>query len=318
LRRVLDAHPDVTIPPPEWIFHFIYPHLYSYGDLTDDGNMLTLIQDCLEIPVIKKHWNLDHTPEQILASLEERSFRAVYAAFFHIYRTAKHTPLWGAKTPSNVFWFNEISRMFPNARFVLLYRDGRDVGVDLCDVQWGPQNLYTACLLWRSYVQAMMKARQHINPERCYELRYESLVADPEGEIEKLCRFLKIDYRPEMLRYYEKSGERFLKESYHAKTNKPITDEYVGMYKRLSLEERQLQITLLGDTLLQLGYSFTEKPRKIGFWERELYLEEDRHGGLILEGAVEYKNRARLSRIARKEAGIWSDDQKNDQSMQDE
>jgi hypothetical protein len=161
-------------------------------------------------------------------------------------------------------------------------------------------------------MRAMMRARHHIDAERYYELRYEDLVANPQREIEKLCGFLRIDYSPQMLRYHEKSDEGFLKQSTHAKTSRPITDEYVGMYNQLNLEDRRLQITLLGDLLGELGYSFTETPRTIGFWERERYLEEDRHGGLILEGAVEYKNRARLARIARKEAGIWTEDQRRE------
>ena len=44
LRRIVNAHSQVTIPSPEWIFHFVYLHLYSYGDLNQDGNMLALIR----------------------------------------------------------------------------------------------------------------------------------------------------------------------------------------------------------------------------------------------------------------------------------
>ena len=37
LRLILDAHPRLAVPPPAWLTHFIYPYLYSYGDLSERG-----------------------------------------------------------------------------------------------------------------------------------------------------------------------------------------------------------------------------------------------------------------------------------------
>ena len=66
LRRIINGHSQITIPSPEWIFHFVYMHLYSYGDLNNDSNMTALIQDCLDIPLIKNYWSIKESAEQIL------------------------------------------------------------------------------------------------------------------------------------------------------------------------------------------------------------------------------------------------------------
>jgi hypothetical protein len=316
LRRIINAHSQIMIPPPEWIFHFVYMHLYSYGSLQKDENILALIKDCLGIPFIKKYWNISETDEDILALLPEKSFRGLYTAFFYLSLRKSKKLFWGAKTPSNVFWFKEIQNMFPKARFILLYRDGRDVSIDLTDVNWGPNNLYTACLLWQNYTQAMIRSKEYLEPKNYYEMYYEKLVTDPEKEINELCEFLEVQFEKQMITFYQNTEEKFLKQSSHKKANQPITSDYVGIHNNLSVRDRQLQISVIGDTLKQLNYHVEEEPREIGFWEKAWYLEEDRHGGTVLEGGVEYKNNAKAQRTTRRQQKVWSASDKELQYIQ--
>jgi hypothetical protein len=223
------------------------------------------------------------------------------------------TPYWGSKTPSNVFWFKEIQEMFPKAKFLMLYRDGRDVSVELVDVIWGPTNLYSACLMWQSYCLAMIHSKQYLEPENYHEIYYENLVTNPEKEIGTLCDFLNVPFEPQMLTFHEDTEETFLRQAEHRKTNQPIVTDYVGLYRKLPLSDRQLQVAAIGDTLKQLNYTLEDEPRKIGHWEREWYLEEERHAGTVLQGGVEYKHRAMADREARKRDNIWSDSDKTNQ-----
>lgn len=310
LRRIINTHSSITIPPPGWFYHFIYAHLYSYGDLNQEQNILELIKDCLAIPLVKKYWKISETPKKIVNLLPERSFRGVLVTFFQLYAQKFNTSIWGSKTPSNVFWFTEIQNNFPKARFILLYRDGRDVSIDQFASSWGPNNLYVACLWWRSYIQAMLLAKKLLNQKNYYEIHYEDLVEEPEKVVKEICEFLELEYEPEMLKYYEQDTDNFLKLSFHQETSKPITTDYVGIYKKLSFADRQLQISVIGDLLEELGYKIEDEPRKIGFWEQERYLEEDRYGGLILKGAVQYKNLTKMKRLRRKKKGIWTDESK--------
>ena len=249
--------------------------------------------------MIKKYWNIQTTPEDILASVPERSFRGVLITIVRVYTQRFQKPLWGLKTPSNVFWLKEIQDDFPKARFIFIYRDGRDVSVDLTEVFWGPTNLYTACLLWKSYTQAMIQSKELLMPGSFYEIFYEQLVREPEKVVQGICRFLKLGYESGMLHYYDQDSDAFMKHGYHQKTSKPITTQYVGLYRSLPLPDRQLQVEVIGGTQRTLGCSVEDEPRKIGFWERERYLEEDRHGGLVLEGAVEFKNMQKNKRSER-------------------
>lgn len=306
LRRVINAHSLVAVPPPGWFYHFIYSHLYSYGDLQQKQNLMILIDDCLNLPTVKQYWDIQQTSSEIFDMLGEHSFRAVLTAIFGIYSQRYNKPLWGSKTPSNVFWLTEIQNDFPAARFILIYRDGRDVGVDQVEANWGPGNLYTASLSWQSYVQAMLQFESQAPTGSFYRLGYEQFVTDPQAALKGVCQFLDLDYQPDMLKFHQDNSEAFLKHDSHHQASKPITDQYVGIYKHLPPSERQLQIAVIGQTLEELGYAIDDKPRTIDFWERQRYLEEDRHGGLILEGAVQYKNMLKAQRQQRRDKNIWT------------
>jgi Sulfotransferase family len=112
----------------------------------------------------------------------------------------------GEKTPEHALCMNPLNQCFPNAKFIHITRDGRDV----CVSGWfhnqrkaGPDFAkrfpdlnayiqYTVTQHWLPYIQhAQQFGQQH--PERYYELRYEDLHADPAGKTGELLDFLGMD-----------------------------------------------------------------------------------------------------------------------------
>ncbi len=307
LRRIVDAHSQISIPPPGWFYHFVYPYLYAYGDLSKDDNILELIRDCLDLPIVRQYWHVTATPEQILDRLPEWSFRGVFATLSKIYAAEKHASFWGSKAPGDVFWIREIQKDFPNARFVFIYRDGRDVSIDLKEVNWGPNNLYSACLVWKRHMESILRSKREFQKAAYHEVYYEQLVQDPEKIVPKIFEFLEVDYEPGVLNYHLNATDGFMTSSaYHAKTNAPITDTYLGLFRKLPLWQRRLQIAAIGDLLKELGYAVEDDPREVGFWERLRFAEEDDHGGLVLKGGVELMHRLKLRRERKQLQGIWS------------
>src|SRR5439155_22394891 len=51
------------------------------------------------------------------------------------------------------------------------------------------------------------KAGGRLEPGRYDELRYEDLLADPEGRARDLCAFFDVEFLPEMLEFYERGVE---------------------------------------------------------------------------------------------------------------
>ncbi|RJK97880.1 sulfotransferase family protein [Vallicoccus soli] len=118
------------------------------------------------------------------------------------------------QTPRNVFYLTELLDLLPRARAVVLVRDPRDVllsqknwwrrrfrgtsGVPLATTfrQWADYHPLTTSLLWRGGVRAGLRAAEH---PRVALLRFEDLVQDPQGELERLLRPWGLDVAPGML-----------------------------------------------------------------------------------------------------------------------
>ena len=105
------------------------------------------------------------------------------------------------KTPRHTEHVALLTEAYPDARFVHLVRDGRDVVPSLRSMPYFPARFADAALYWRERALSGREARTICGSDRFHELRYEDLVTDPERHLEALCQFLAIDYAPEMLEY---------------------------------------------------------------------------------------------------------------------
>ncbi len=105
------------------------------------------------------------------------------------------------KTPIHVLFADRIREVFPDAAFVLVDRDGRDVVYSLVQVgrdpeSWwksAPDTVAGAARLWRRYASASLRVRRVHGP--C-EIRYEELHADPKGRFSRLLEQLGLDVDP--------------------------------------------------------------------------------------------------------------------------
>lgn len=98
--------------------------------------------------------------------------------------------------------FECLERLWPEARYLHLVRDGRDVAESLIAHGWAGNHL-TAARQWRETELAWERARARIPAERTLDVRFEDLVAAPRPTLERICAFLGVAFRDEMLRYPE-------------------------------------------------------------------------------------------------------------------
>jgi hypothetical protein len=86
------------------------------------------------------------------------------------------------KSPGYSNYVEHISRLLPQAKFIHLIRDGRDVAVSLQAASrswgrlWAPQEVESAAAFWKSTVLAAQKARSWAG--RYLEVRYEALLTN--------------------------------------------------------------------------------------------------------------------------------------------
>jgi hypothetical protein len=106
---------------------------------------------------------------------------------------------WVDSTPTNIPHMLRIAKDFPEARFVHIIRDGRDVALSLDKrgwsrpLPWDKRNsLLAAGLYWEWIVRKGRDCGRDLGP-RYMEVRYEELVSEPRRALTRLGDFLQHD-----------------------------------------------------------------------------------------------------------------------------
>jgi hypothetical protein len=101
----------------------------------------------------------------------------------------------------------EIEAALPEARFVQLVRDGRDVALSrIRRALDEPPPVERIARNWRRRIRAARKQARRLG--HYMELRYEDLVGDPEPALRGVCEFIELRFDPVMLDYHRRAGER--------------------------------------------------------------------------------------------------------------
>jgi hypothetical protein len=131
------------------------------------------------------------------------------AAIFAAYAAERGKPRWGDKTPLYMQHLELLDRLFPDARYVHLIRDGRDAALSFLSVPqglmtegWGhPRDARGFACQWVSEIRAARSLGARVGPDRYLELRYEALVAEPEAALRAVCAFAALEFEDGMLDY---------------------------------------------------------------------------------------------------------------------
>jgi hypothetical protein len=201
LRMMLDAHPDLAIPPET---HFL-PALARL-----DGHAPSLRARFVEVLEAQVRWRdlgIDgETLRAELATAEHFDPTVGVRTIYRLYAQRQGKPRWGDKTPDYSAWMPEIERLLPEARFVHVLRDGRDVVLSLRDSWFAPSSLEVAAYEWHKRVITARRAAPAVG--HYMEVRYEDLVREPRAQLERVCRFVELPFHESMLAYHETAPQR--------------------------------------------------------------------------------------------------------------
>jgi len=104
------------------------------------------------------------------------------------------------ESPENLFYLDEIGRIFPKSRFIHILRDGRDVVASLLAASrswgrsWASSNPRWVAKGWCQNVEELLKAREKMKTSQFYEVVFEDLVANPVETLLGLADFLGISW----------------------------------------------------------------------------------------------------------------------------
>jgi len=258
---MLDAHPEVAIPPET---HFILQLKQIWDESPQRRDEVT------NALIGHQRWaDFDLDGEEFRARLGPAgasSLTDILRAFYSAYAEHRGKSRWGDKTPRYVLAMPTIAELLPEAHFIHVIRDGRDVALSVRPLWFGPVTIEDTAIWWKERIEV---GQQDGAGLQYLEVKYESLVENVRPELERVCRFLGLEFAEEMLNSHTGAGARLSEEKdllkqgitaqrrreIHARVRVRPDSGRVGRWRtEMTPNERQRFEELAGDTLERLGY----------------------------------------------------------------
>jgi len=195
LRYIVESHSHICCPP--------------------ETNFIQDLAPVLDAPLNKAGFEPmgfddDHVAQRL------REF-CVY--FFQNYASAKGKPRWADKTPDYVDHLDFILKLFPEAKFLVIYRHGLDQAHSYTRggtfprdplvpyVKDGEDLRIGATRYWAEKTRKMMDFVAAY-PEICHAFRYEDLCDDPEPQVRAIFEFLDEPWEDQVMAFYEQDHDK--------------------------------------------------------------------------------------------------------------
>jgi hypothetical protein len=267
LRDLLRSHPRLAFGYES----YFVPKLYrAHGDPRTDRAARALAARILRLSWVRR-WGLELDPSSLA---HHRSYASLVAAIYGELARIEGKPRWGDKTPQYVAEIPTLIELFPEAKILHVYRDGRDVALAWLKTPYGPQNLFTAASAWRELVTTGRSDGARLPPSSYTEIRYEALLTRPEETMRRVCQFVDEPFTADVLRptLLPPSSSRQLvgKRPMRALAGEAaIASSNVGNWKgAMPPTDRSLFESLAGDLLEELGYETEGVGRRVSGLER--------------------------------------------------
>jgi len=182
LRYIMDTHPLVCSP----------------GELG-----LGVLCESMHTAIYYTNAQVKASSEQERALLTLQEVRRIVGEIMSSYAALKDKPIWCEKTPKNLRHRDLLSKVFPDARFICLYRHCMDMvyssieGTEYGKMEeiWHPGQAFDA---WAEQT-AQILAFERDHPSRSVRLKYEELVSNPARELQRVFSFLGMKWSDDLV-----------------------------------------------------------------------------------------------------------------------
>jgi len=256
LRMMLTSHSRLNIPPETW---FLIPLVRQFR--TDRALSAAEVERAVSIITGAWSWpdmKLDLQDfQRRVGQLVQPCLRDLVEIVYRWHLDAAGKVRWGDKTPAYIEIVPELASMYPNARFIHMIRDGRDVAKSTQATGWRGQWLHDNTRAWTEALEHHRRWAQSEFGNRIIAVRYEDLVLATEATLREICRFLGEQYEPQMLSWEGKVDEQVpaRERIYHSKLKLKIGSQAVARWKHeMSAREAFVSEAFMGPHLTRLGY----------------------------------------------------------------
>lgn len=267
LRLIVNQHSQLSVPAETWFLI----------DLVDEFGLerpldVATVERAIEIVKAKGRWKNFSVTDTQFAEITGHAPMGLAEFFdrlmtYEIESTGK--PVWVDKSPEYVLHLDWLAPLFPEARFIHISRDGRDVFESLQPRRWRGRTPWRIGQYWAACIDSADRARSALPADRWLWIKYEDLVLDLDETVKQVCAFLGVTFEPAMLDFHESAAGNVPKQSlvkgFHKKLLRPpaATDVY-----RWKSAKPRAQLTMFEAVVdRQLGRAgYEQRVRFVSLW----------------------------------------------------
>lgn len=241
---------------------YVGQNAHLLRDISNSASLHRLV-DIVNSWLVIEQWTTRVTVDGFHSFCERFGLQGAAAFLHYVWQLESPVP-WdqlefiGDNTPSYVLSIPFLQEIFPNARFIHLVRDPRDVICSIVKMRFGADDLEAAAVEWHGTIGCWMMGERHIEASNRIECRYEDLCRSTESSLERLAKFLErnktqadsaLAAHANAAAAGESLFSRVSELPHHRNLTQPISVGSIGRY-RSELNESQLRTV---EALLQYG-----------------------------------------------------------------
>ncbi|MCP5053503.1 MAG: sulfotransferase, partial [bacterium] len=240
----LTCHPNIVVPPESGFLVNLYHEYREFSGKKEE--LHAFVQQVLKSDKMEE-WRISAPGlSNYLEARNPSTYAQLVSGVYYYYGETQQPgkTRWGDK--NNFFLGNieTIAAIYPDALFLHLVRDGRDVACSyrqLATVKGKhapklPNSVRKAAAHWQNNLLTIRQSFDKTGWQKVHELRYEELVTEPEETLKKVCHFIGEPYSPDMLRFDEMNRRHQLEpasfDDWKSRAKEELTASRVNRWQR--------------------------------------------------------------------------------------
>jgi hypothetical protein len=262
INLLLNQHPNIFLPTEQYFLGNTILKFQIYNHLIWRDLAKILVGEL--VPTLKSHtWQLQH--EELFAKIvhsakPEQTLQQLIHTIYTEYalQLNRNIKIWGDSTFMNTHYCKDIYSVYPNAKFMFLIRDGRDVAASFkaggsgAFDDWATPHF--AANHWNDSIEHLEWLKSKTT--NVLLVKYEDLVNKPELTMRLVFNYLGENYPENMFDFHKNVPESdFYSPEHHQKLQQPIDSKSIGQWQNRLTKDEVDQITpVLAKNLPKFGY----------------------------------------------------------------
>lgn len=271
-RLMLNSHSMINATPECGFLHWWYEKYADWDSSCVTSNRLDEYISDLESSKRIEDWKMDYAQLKEKIVQENPDNYAKLGEIVYVFygeQKGKKAKVIADKNNYYINHFNDLNEIWPDAKYILVVRDGRDVACSYLNIEtlvtnspYKPKlstDIKTIAKEWLTNNKNVLSFSESLNNNQFMVIRYEDFVKDSELYLTKVCNFLGLNFESNMLNYYIKNAkeqdEPLSSLDWKKKTLEKPDKDNIGKYK-MELEKQSIEEfnTTATDLLQKFNY----------------------------------------------------------------